>query len=81
MTTRNPWTQFGWRQVLIAVLVGWFVPVAALQAAAIIAMFSLWVWRFHGRRQAGWLLGIAVSLATSAGLRLLLGLSLFIETT
>lgn len=77
--SQNPWRKFGWRTALVSVLVGWFLPVAALQAAVILAVFSLWAWRSDGRRHAGLLLGVAVSMAVSAGLNLLLAVPVYVE--
>lgn len=78
---QNGWSEFGWRPALAAVLVGWFLPVAALQAAVIFALFSLWAGRSEGRRRAGLLLGAALCMAAPAGLRLLLALPVSVEMT
>lgn len=77
--SQNPWRKFGWRTALAAVLVGWFLPVAALQAAVILALFSLWAWRSKEKAHAGLLLGAAVSMAVSAGLHLLLAVPVYVE--
>lgn len=79
--SQNPWCKFGWRPALVSVLVGWFLPVAALQAAVILAVFSLWAWRTKEKSHAGLLLGAAVSMAASAGLHLLLAIPVFVEVS
>ncbi len=79
--SRSDWSGFGWRPALAAVLIGWFLPVAALWAAVIVALFSLWAWRAEGRRRAGLLLGAASCMAAAAGLRLLSAVPVVIEMT
>lgn len=77
--TQNPWREFGWRTTLVSVLVGWFLPVAALQAAVILAVFALWAWRSEEKSHAGLLLGAAASMAVSAGLHLVSAIPVYVE--